>query len=68
MGRTVFHATDKNDSGQRMVTTVCFKRVVYYKTFPAGDPAVSCVGCRAILAEREKEKERAKKSVVASNA
>lgn len=61
------HAVDKTPApGQKTVTTVCGERVSANRIFATGDPsdrraaAVNCVGCRAVLRERDVEKQRQK--------
>jgi hypothetical protein len=67
------HATDLTPgAGQRHITAVCGRRpsvnravsIIWFAELPGrkGHPAeVACVGCRAILIERRREAERARR-------
>lgn len=58
MARRVMHATDQTpDLYQKTVTAICGMRVVRHKAMPADWKYITCVGCRAIIAERIREKE-----------
>lgn len=53
------HATDnRSKPGQRTITAVCFRRVPVERALYVMITEVTCVGCRAILAERAREEER----------
>lgn len=50
------HATDRQAKpGQVTITTVCFKRVSRERVLHVALDHVTCVGCKAILAERDRE-------------
>lgn len=61
-GKVRLHATDLEPKpGQRTITAVCFKRVSVDHALQYSPDHVTCVGCLAILAERDRENERARR-------